>query len=421
MVRNICMLSPHGDPLGVLGTPDTGGQCLYIREIAKQLLQLGIDRIDIFTRRWGNKTPVEKIADNCNVIRIHCGSQTFIPKEELRPHLKEFYDNLKEFIKENSLEYRIVHSNYWDGGLVGTWLSKDFHIPLVHTSHSLGSVKKATASEPDALDYGQRIQDERTIYSLATAIIAESTQEKNELCQNYGVKAEKIHIIPAGVDTDWFYPRGSRISAKKQLGFNDEFLILSLGRLDSRKGFDLLVLSIPKLLEYLSPHAKEVNVVISAGNKDSKGNLALNESEKQEYQKLLNLSMNLNLKDCFKIIPRIDYSKVPIWYTAADVFVVPSRYETFGLVIVEAMACGTPVVATNIGGPPDIITDGFDGYTENPENADNFAQKIFSVINNPENHSKMSKNALRTARERFSWKAVTKSIYTLYDTLMKES
>lgn len=415
------MLSVHGDPLGVLGTPDTGGQCLYIREISKELVNLGFTRVDSYTRLWGNKPTIEIVKNlkNCRVIRIPCGTSEFIPKEHLKPHLSEFYNNLKEYIENEKLHYDLIHSHYWDGGLVGTQMAHDLNIPQVHTSHSLGAIKQATAANKHEFNYKQRINDEKRIFSQCSAIIAESTQEKRDLHELYGVNEDKIHVIFAGVDVNWFYPRGSREEAKRDLGFEDEILILSLGRLDPRKGFDLLVKSIPELISSIKSLGKKINVIISAGNKSAEGDLALNKSERKEYDKLLELRSTLGLEENFEIIPRIDYELVPKWYTAADVFVVPSRYETFGLVIVEAMACGTPVVATNIGGPPDIITNGQEGYTVNPEDTTTHALRIKDVIKNSDNHKKMSVRAKSTAIEKFSWSAITRQVVQLYSDLLK--
>lgn len=414
------MISVHGDPLGVLGTPDTGGQCLYIREISKELINLGFSKVDSYTRHWGNKPRIENFENlnNCRDIRIPCGPPEFVPKEQLKPYLPEFYKNLKEYISNKKITYDLVHSHYWDGGLVGTWIARDLKIPQIHTSHSLGAIKKATAGNNN-INFKQRIDDEKIIFSQCSAIIAESTQEKRDLQKIYGVAEEKIHIIFAGVDTNWFYPRGSRETAKRELGFENEILILSLGRLDSRKGFDLLVRGIPEVISSLKSLSKKINVIISAGNKNVEGDLSLSKSEEKEYDKLMRLRSELDIEENFKLIPRIDYELVPLWYTAADVFVVPSRYETFGLVIVEAMACGTPVVATNVGGPPDIITDGHDGYTVNPQDITSYALRIRDVIKFPKTHQKMSNRAESTAIKKFSWSAITKQLVQLYSDLLK--
>ena len=165
------MISVHGDPLGILGTPDTGGQCLYIKEIMKELVQYKYEWIDTYTRHWGDKLEIELIEGlpNCRVIRIPSASSEFIPKEQLKPHLKEFFINTTSFIDQNNLNYGLVHSHYWDGGLVGILVADKYNIPLVHTSHSLGSVKKATAANDDTLTYSERIEDETSIYQRSTA------------------------------------------------------------------------------------------------------------------------------------------------------------------------------------------------------------------------------------------------------------
>ena len=414
------MISVHGDPLGILGTPDTGGQCLYIKEVMKELVKYKYEWIDAYTRHWGDKLEIELIEGlpNCRVIRIPSASDEFIPKEQLKPHLKEFFLNMTSFVSQNNLNYDLVHSHYWDGGLIGGMIADEYNIPLVHTSHSLGSVKKATAAKDDTLTYSERIKDETSIYQRSTVIIAESSQEVEELVKTYRViPKDKIHAIPAGVDINWFYPRGSREQAKNQLGFSNQLLVLSLGRLDPRKGFDLFVKAMPEIVNDLKHLQKRINFVISAGDKADDGKLSLNTGEQREYDKIMNLTEDLGISEYFSVIPRIDLEKVPVYYTAADVFVVPSRYETFGLVIVEAMACQTPVVATNIGGPPDIITDGKEGYTVNPELTSDLTQCIVNTIQNSSIHRQMSEHAKKTAIEKFSWAAVTREIHNLYTDL----
>ncbi|MFW9994044.1 MAG: glycosyltransferase [Candidatus Odinarchaeota archaeon] len=411
----VCMLSVHGDPLGVLGEPDTGGQCLYIKEIMKNLVKQG-HTVDAYTRRWGQKPEIEFVEgiEKCCNIRLPCGSSDFIPKEKLKPHLAEFYGNLTRFIEEKGFKYDVINSHYWDAGLIGIWMANDYNIYLVHTSHSLGAIKKASMPEDEQSEYDERIEDEKKIYAASSAVIAESRQEKKDLVSIYGVSNEKIHIIPAGVDVDRYSPRGSRIEAKKHLNLGDEFLILSLGRLDARKGFDLLVRTIPHVVSELKDKGKKIKYVLSAGSIDE-----LSDSEQKEYGRIMDICQELGVTDHFEMIPRIEpLNLVPYWYTAADVFTVPSRYETFGLVIVEAMGCKTPVVATNNGGPPDIITNGVEGYTVSPEDTKSFAKRIVDCVKDPEIQTKLGEAARKTVVKNYSWKAVTEQISELYSSLL---
>ncbi|MFX1534425.1 MAG: glycosyltransferase [Promethearchaeota archaeon] len=411
----ICMLSVHGDPLGKLGEPDTGGQCLYIKEIMKELVKLGHD-VDAYTRRWGNKPVIEPIEgiENCRVIRIPCASKDWIPKEKLKPHFPEFYNGLKAFMAEHDLKYDLIGSHYWDAGLVGIWMARDFGLPLVHTSHSLGAIKKASMPKGEQSGYDERIEDEKDIYAASTAVIAESKQEKEALINLYDMNPQKIHVIPAGVDEKWFSPRGSREEARTYLKLGNEFLIISLGRLDGRKGFDLMVKTIPYVVSGLKDSERKVKYVLSAGSIDE-----LNPSEQREYNKIMKICSDLGVTEHFELISRIDpLDLVPYWYTAADVFLCPSRYETFGLVIVEAMACKTPVVATNNGGPPDIITDGVEGYTVNPEDTQTFAKRIVECIKDPQVQLKLGEEARKTVEEKFSWTAVTRQINTLFSSIV---
>jgi len=409
------MLSVHGDPLGVLGDPDTGGQCLYIKEIMKELVKQG-HIVDSYSRRWGQKPKIDIIDKNerCRVIRLPCGSPDFIPKEKLKSLLPEFYDNLKSFIANNKLKYDVINSHYWDAGLVGTWMARDHNIPLVHTSHSLGAIKMASMPPNERLKYNERIKDEMKIYKDSSAVIAESNQENEDLKNIYNVKAEKIHIIPAGVDLKYFCPKGLRIEARKHLNLGDEIIVLSLGRLDPRKGFDLLVKTIPIVVSRFKSLRRKVKYYLSAGSINE-----LNASEQEEYRKIMSICRDLDIEEHLEIIPRIEpLELVPYWYTAADVFTVPSRYETFGLVIVEAMGCKTPVVATNNGGPPDIITDGVEGYTVDPEDTNSFANRIIDCIIDSRNNLRMGENGRKTVLEKYTWEIVTKKIIAVYNSVI---
>lgn len=371
------MITPHGDPLGKLGEPDTGGQCVYVKELSEWLSRKGAE-VDIFTRQRGGKKSSEKINDKVKLIRIDCGPEGFIPKELLLPYLPDFTDRVTEFVKEK--EYSIIHTHYWDGGYVGLSLGKRAKFGWVHTSHSLGLLK--AKSVPG--EYENRVMVEKRVYDETDAIVATTMIEKRDIADLYGVQEEKIEVIPIGVNTEFFrYKKG----AKKM--FDKEF-VFSLGRMDPRKGLDLLVKAMPY---------GNFFVIISADDPNGK---------------LRSIAKELNVESRLEVIPPIERKLLPLYYSAADVFVLPSPYEPFGITLLEAMACRCAPIATKFGGPAEIIEDNVNGLLVDPKDSFELGNKITTLIEDREKRKKIAQNSYRRVVSRFSWDKVSDSMIELY-------
>lgn len=400
----IAMITPHGDPLGKLGEPDTGGQCVYVKELSKYLGKLGAE-VDIFTRQRGGRPSTESINENVRVIRIECGPQGFIPKEKLMPYLPEFVEKVAKYMEKN--EYDIIHTHYWDGGFVGLKLKGLFDVKMIHTSHSLGILKAKALGNFEA--YKERIALEKEIYEKSDAIIATTKIEKKDIATLYGIEEHKIYVIPIGVDTSFYKPMGDKNTLKKELNLPQVPLVFTLARLDPRKGIDLLIKSVPYIEKYYNG---DFLVLISTGT-GAKG-------EEKEMNKLLKLIKELNITEKVRIIPAIEPMElVPKYYSAADVFVLPSPYEPFGIVMLEAMACKVPMVATKFGGPAEVIQNGYDGFLVDPRNSEEMGSKIAELLKHEYKRKIFAEQAYQKIIEEYSWDKVAEEMLNLYLRLKK--
>ena len=395
----VVMITPHGDPLGRIGEPDIGGQCVYIRELAAQLAILGV-RVRIFTRDRGEGKPVcESIVPGAEVIRIPCGPNGFLPKEKIRPYLDEFASGVQDRLHGEE----VIHSHFWDGGYVAGLLGPR-HI-WVHTSHSLGKRKLASLPQADHNNYKGRIDIETKILQQCVSVIASTSLEQQDLVKLYGADEQKIEVIPPGVDADRFHPPEDRQALKEELGFSEGPLVYTMGRLDRRKGFDLYLRAAARVKEQLGGDSG-VQFVLRAG--------ANKEHEIKERDCLKELLESLAIEDIVTWLPLLREEDVPRYYGAADLFVLPSRYELFGIVMLEAMACGVPVVATKFGGPPEVVSDGKNGRLIDPTDIESFATVITDLIRQPKQRQEMGKTARRNIEDSYCWETLAKRHQRLY-------
>lgn len=411
-VHHILFVSPHSDPLGRIGDPDTGGQCVYERELARALAGIAPDiTVDVFTRWYGSKLREERIDERAMVYRIPCGGDDFIRKEDLGPVLAEFVANASAKARELGAQYDLVHGHYWDGGVAGLALARAYHTPFVFTSHSLGKVKQRDLPDEQLYHYATRIPAETEAMTQAQLVISLSKIEEGYIRDLYGLAAARVAIVPGGVDTRFFSPRGDPQALRQELGIaqSDELLALALGRLDPRKGFPYLVAAAPEVIRSVEAAGRKVRFFISAGGREP-----LTEEESAERARIVEGIERSGRPDCFTLVSKLDLTRVPEYYTASDVFVAPSPYEPFGLVIVEAMACGAPVIATDQGGPPEIISEGVDGFLVHPSDTALLAQRITTLLLDDARREQFRVRAREKAVATYSWDAIARRIYVLY-------
>jgi D-inositol-3-phosphate glycosyltransferase len=390
----IAMVSAHTSPLAPLGGREAGGMNVYVLELSRELARLGY-QVDIFTRLDGDLPRVEPIAPGLRLIRIEAGPPAPIEKEEIVRHLPGFLRNLRAFACD-APRYDLIHSHYWQSGWAGTLLARELRVPHVVMFHTLGEVKNRARfgeAEPRL-----RIRHERTIARRATAIVTASDHERQLLERYYGADPARMHTVPCGIDLELFRPL-PRAEARARLGLPaDRPVLLWVGRLEKLKGVEILIDAVAGL------ERRDALLLLVGG--DDRAAPLRRDLEAQ--------ARALGIADRIRFEGAVDHAQLPAYYAAADVCVVPSFYESFGLVAVEAMACGTPVVASRVGGLVSTVIDGVTGYLIPWRCPEPFAEKLDVLLANPELRANFGR-AARASVERFRWSTVGLRIADVYD------
>ncbi|HAJ33976.1 MAG TPA: hypothetical protein DCK79_11610 [Candidatus Atribacteria bacterium] len=407
--RNIMMTSIHGDPTAEIGSEEQGGQPIYIRDICRLLSK--DFQIDIFTRKNVFEENIVELFPGVNVVKVEAGPVEFIPKENIYLYLNEFFMNTTRWIEQNKKDYSLVHSHYWYSGSVALKLKDYFEIPMVHNCHSLGRVKYEILKEDKPPFADMRLLEEELILKRANAIIASTPQEVKNILDLYNVVGENIELIRAGVDERLFKPI-EKTMAIKEIGLDFKNIILFVGRITKAKGLRILIKALARVKREFN---KELKLFIIGGDISNAMHSEIESNEKKYIKKLINKT---NLSDEVIFLGPIEREKLPYYYSIADICVIPSLYESFGLVAVEAMACGTPVIASKVGGLAHTIKDGYSGLHFIPGRSDRLAKKILGIITDSERLKEMGVNArIRTARE-FGLERTVRQIKELYESLI---
>ncbi len=402
------MLSVHGyfDPEPILGATDTGGQVTYVLELSKHLAELGC-KVDIYTRIFEDRTEIDPVTAGVRVVRIPCGSNEFIRKEDLFPYLDEFVDNMLSYIKQNKLNYEVFHSHYWDAGYVSMRLTEKLGTHFFYTAHSLGAWKKEQmGGDEEAMEklfkFSQRIHWENIIYRKARAQTVTTIDGKENYKRLYDFESPNLIIIPPGVDTKRFRPLREGEKEGK-LDSPDNF-VFALSRIDSNKGHDFLIRAFAKVRKQ-----SDAVLLIGGGSKNPK------QHEIDVKTNLLKLVDELGLGDSVRFTGYIPDELLATYYRKAKVFVLPSKYEPFGMTTLEAMSCGTPVVATRFGGIKDDLEDQVDSLLIDPSDPEELSGAILKVLTDKETASRLSKNGLETIRNTFSWESIAARTIDFYE------
>ena len=381
----IAMLSIHSSPIGALGTQDTGGMSVYIREMAKELGRLG-HRIDIFTQHnIGNHDPVIHLHDNVRLVHLSGGTRENIAKSSLYKVLPQLFNELESFrIKEN-ITYDIIHSHYWLSGVLGLELQSSWNAYHLITFHTIGAVKNLTCPTENASEL--RLTNEKKLAKLCDRIVVPTQKEKEYLIQYYDISYDKIRIIPCGVNLDRF-KRQDKISARRELALPvDDPIILYVGRFTPIKGLDRLLKSFSYLIRPSRPR-----LVMVGGDGEHSPML----------KQLQSKAKALHIENLLMFAGRVDQETLPVYYSAADVLAVPSYYESFGLVAIEALACGTPVVTTPVGAMEKIVQDGITGYVVTDSDPQHFAGCIEAILLKQKQNG-LSPSQIRASVSEFTW------------------
>jgi mannosylfructose-phosphate synthase len=411
--QRILMISTHGYVAAEpeLGRPDTGGQVVYVLRLSEHLARLGY-AVDIFTRRFEDQAPTERVADGVRIIRIPAGGDGLIRKEVMCEVIPEWIANAERFIEASRLQYSFVDSHYWDAGLAGLGLARRFSLPHLHTPHSIGAWKRDTMDgDPEELDrqynFRRRIRDERRIYASSDLLLATSPQQHEILrSDEYAVADERIAVIPPGYDDSRFFPvsSASREALKRDLGLEGP-IVLALGRVAANKGYDLLVRAFRTVVE----RVPDSRLLLGVGSTDP------TPGERAQVRELARLAASLGVGERVLIRDYIPDERLADHYRAADVFALSSRYEPFGMTAVEAMACGTPTVVTTQGGLWEMLTWGLDGVYADPFDPPAFGHAIATVLAYPRVAGQLARGGAERARARFTWTGIAQQVLGLLD------
>jgi D-inositol-3-phosphate glycosyltransferase len=397
---SIAMISAHSCPVGDLGARDTGGMSVYIRELARELGEQG-HSVDVYTRMHDTSDPqVVELGQHSRLIHLRAGEVERIHKLAVYCYLPEFTCNLENYRKDNGLKYDLVFSHYWLSGWVGRYLQQWWQAPNITMFHTLGAVKNATGIGEDSPEL--RIVTERASIGNSRRIVAATEREKAELVKYYNAEPEKIGVVPCGVNMELFQPM-DRMTARRELGLSDEKVLLFVGRIDPLKGIDRLLKALPLLKNHES-----LRLIIIGGDDNSRS----------EVNKLQSLVSELGIQKAITFQGLVRQEQLPRFYSAADACVVPSYYESFGLVALESLACGTPVVATDVGEIRDIIRPGQTGYVVARNTPVELADKIDLLLSKP-SRNMASALSIRTSIEKFDWSNITGKIVDEMNAVME--
>jgi D-inositol-3-phosphate glycosyltransferase len=408
----IAMLSYHTCPLAILGGKDTGGMNVYVRDLTRELGRMGI-HVDVFTRSQDEHVPhvIHELGYGNRVVHVTAGPEIPVAKQNLADYIPEFVAGIKSFAAEKGFQYDIIHSHYWMSGLAAESLSDAWGgTPIVHMFHTLGEMKNRIARSVEERESPERIAAEQRILDRADRIVVATLAEQTQLRFLYKVNERKLEIIPPGVDTGHFYPIPPD-EAKQYLGLNPaDRMVLYVGRIEPLKGVSTLIeaMSCLKFKDQSGP----VHLAIIGGEPD-----VTPEEMSTEMAHLQKLSDDLAMDQTVVFLGKRGQNTLPYYYSAAEVLVMPSHYESFGMVALEAMACGTPVIASDVGGLGFLVQDGETGYTVPDGEPDKLCEKLTLLLGDHVLREKMGQRAEEVAQS-YGWDKIAKQIVDVYEGLI---
>lgn len=422
----IALISDHGDPAAEIGKEEAGGQNVYVRQVGEALAKLGW-QVDMFTRKSSAKDPaIVEHSPYCRTIRLTAGPEAFVPRDELFDYMPEFVQAFQKFQTKEGTNYPLVHTNYWMSAWIGLQLRQFSNIQLVHTYHSLAAIKYGTMLQRPAIAE-TRLQVERQILEQADCVVATSPQEKDHL-RSLVSQQGYVEVIPCGTDLDKFHLM-PRAEARKALGFHpDDQIVMYVGRFDARKGIETLVRAFAQLKQpdrqsstnldalILNPQVSlpTLRLVIVGGSDPD-------QPDGQERLRLEQLTRELGIAARTAFVGRVGHDRLPLYYTAADVCAIPSHYEPFGLVAIEAMACGTPVVASDVGGLKFTVVPEETGLLVPPQDVGAWAGAIERILTDDLWVHKVRRQAPARVQQNFSWTGVAVQLSDLYRRMLAQS
>jgi glycosyltransferase involved in cell wall biosynthesis len=407
--NRIALISVSGDPAAEIGQEEAGGQNVYVRQVGLALARAGWS-VDMFARRLSaDQSTVVQHAPNCRTIRLTAGPEKFISRDEVFGYLPEFVEQMQAFQQKEGFHYPLIHTNYWLSSWVGMELKKRQPMKQVHTYHSLGAVKYRAISNLPAIA-STRLATEKRCLETVDRVVATSPQEQEHMRSLVSTQGA-IEIIPCGTDIERLGAI-ERQAARQQLNIPaDAKVVLYVGRFDRRKGIETLVRAIGK--SGLRGNT-DLRLIIAGGYRPG-------ESDGIERDRIQGIVQELGIDALTTFPGRLTEAELPIYYAAANVCVVPSHYEPFGLVAIEAMACRTPVVASKVGGLQFTVIPEVTGLLVPPQDETAFADAIDRILSNPAWGDHLGQMARQRVEIALSWDSVAARLSCLYNQLLSQS
>jgi D-inositol-3-phosphate glycosyltransferase len=404
----IAMLSYHTCPLATLGGKDTGGMNVYVRDLSRELGRQGIG-VDVFTRSQDEHQPhvKEDLGFGNRVIHIPAGPEVPLDKDILYQHVPEFVTGVQAFAQSHGLTYDVIHAHYWLSGVAARSLSAAWHAPVVQMFHTLGHMKNRIAQAPAEREDGARIQEETRLLHEVERVIAATLAEQTQLLWLYRADLNRVTILPPGVDLAHFYPRPAA-EAKRRLGVDPRRkLLLFVGRIEPLKGLETLLQAVAILRERGICQCRQMALAIIGGNPHDP------QAQNTEMERLKALRLALGLEGMVTFLGARDQDALPDYYAAAEAVVMPSHYESFGMVALEAMACGTPVIASEVGGLAFLVRDGETGFHVHDRDPEMLADRICRLLTDSQLRQALGEQAARHAQG-YGWETIAQRLQKVY-------
>jgi len=396
----------HTSPLEQAGTGDAGGMNIYVVESAIQMAKAGIE-VDIFTRATRSGLTDVTIADGVTVKHLEAGPYEGISKEDLPSQLCALTSSMMHSVSKFPADhYDVLHSHYWISGQLGWMISERTGIPLVHTMHTMAKVKNLALAEGEKPEPNTRIIGETQVVAASTALVANTDAEAAALVSLYDACPDNVFVVTPGVDLDRFTPGGGQAAARKALNIApDAKMITFVGRIQPHKGPEVILRAAAEMFSH-SPYLRAKLAIVIIGGASGNGS--------QEPERLRSLATFLGIADVVHFMPPTPREDLPNWYRASDLVCVPSYSESFGLVALEAQACGTPVVATAVGGLRTAVSDGISGSLVDGHDPKAWSAVISRLIADPARLISLSLGAVSHA-SKFGWDATARRTLEVYD------
>jgi D-inositol-3-phosphate glycosyltransferase len=397
-VTELAVLSLHSSPLTQPGTGDSGGMNVYVRELAASLAQSGVGTT-VYVRSWDPTLPREvAVEPGFRVVHVPAGPAA-LTKEQLPETVDAFTAGVREELARRPVD--VIHANYWLSGMAGHRLKHQLDLPLVSTFHTLARVKAETGDpEPQ-----RRVDAEAEVIGCSDVILANSVEEVGQLETLYGADPARIEVVPPGVEHAFFSP-GDQAGARKALGIGNHPVLLFVGRIQPLKGLPVAIGALAEL------HRPDAELVVVGGPSGAEGDA--------ELRRVLELADHHGVRHQIRFVPPQPHHLLSTYYRAADVVLVPSRSESFGLVALEAAACGTPVVAAAVGGLRTLIDDGRTGFLIDRRDPGAYAAAVRALLADPARAAQMGVDAARRAQG-YTWSTAAARLRRIYADLAQRA